>query len=163
MLTQCGGNCITERKVYQWVEMFQSVRTGVGDGDRAFIGRATDRNSACSIPHIDRNLQKVLLWYVAYICVKNIMATADSSSSTSMLLHGLRIFLITLYNGVKLCVVAIILVDFCLIFTVIHQQEYYRISTVCEWSCFKIESCGIIKYTEAWKSPNGSEGRQSEQ
>jgi len=35
MLAQYGENCITQRKVYQWMERFQSGRTSIAEEDRS--------------------------------------------------------------------------------------------------------------------------------
>jgi len=33
MLAQCGENCVTQRKMYKWAEVFRSVRTSDIDDD----------------------------------------------------------------------------------------------------------------------------------
>jgi hypothetical protein len=51
MIQQYGGSCVSERKVYQWVERLQEGQTSVVDEHRS--GRPCTAVSDANVAHVD--------------------------------------------------------------------------------------------------------------
>jgi hypothetical protein len=52
MIQQYGGSCMSERKVYQWVERFQEGRTSVTDANIAHMDELIGENRQISVDTI---------------------------------------------------------------------------------------------------------------